>query len=162
MSPGTLFGGTTLSDIELLPTESIRTLVDALQTLEIEFAIVGGVAVGFCSTPRFTADIDAVLLDIDERLEWIVERLAKFGYSARTFDAVTFASRTRIITLKDAKRTGIDLMMGLLPFDTALAFCNNFHRYSCQLDCNESNRMEAQGHCGYPTNNTDEQRIGYV
>lgn len=114
------FGDHTLSETGLIPTESLRKLVDMLNALGIEFAIVGGVAVGLASTPRFTADIDAVLLDIDDRLEWLIEKLHSFGYKGRTSDPIGFARRTRVITLVDPGGTGIDLMMGLLPFDTEL------------------------------------------
>ena len=94
--------------------------MDTLSSLGLEFAVVGGVAVAFCSTPRFTADIDAVILDIDDRLEWLIESLGKAGYSPRTSEPVAFARRTRVLTLIDADGTGIDLMMGLLPFDENL------------------------------------------
>jgi len=83
----------------------------------IEFSIVGGIAVALISTPRFTADIDAVLLDIDDRLEWVVSELAGAGYVGRTSDPIAFARRTRVLTLQDTFGVGIDLMLGLLPFD---------------------------------------------
>lgn len=91
-----------------------------LRSLGVKFAIVGGVAVALVSTPRFTADVDAVLLDIDERLEWLVGELLKAGYESRADDPVAFARRTRVLTMRDESGVGIDLMLGLLPFDEDL------------------------------------------
>src|SRR5947209_4271336 len=109
-----------MSEAELLPSKSVQKLVEVLRELRIQFAIVGGVAVALVATPRLTADIDAVLLDIDERLEWFVDALTTAGYRGRTSDPVAFARRTRVLTMKDANEVGIDLMLGLLPFDEDL------------------------------------------
>lgn len=110
-----------MSEIESLPSKSIARLVATLRTLGIEFAIVGGVAVSLVSTPRFTADVDAVLLDIDGRLDWLVDELKKAGYESRATDPIGFARRTRVPTMRDENGVGIDLMLGLLPFDLDLA-----------------------------------------
>jgi hypothetical protein len=77
-----------VTEIEQLPSNSVARLVATLRSLDVKFAIVGGVAVALVSTPRFTADVDAVLLDIDERLEWFVGELLKAGYESRASDPV--------------------------------------------------------------------------
>ncbi len=109
-----------MSEAELVPSKSIRSLAETLTALDLEFALVGGVAVALVSTPRFTADIDVVLLDVDERLEWLIGALGDAGYSPRVADPLAFARRTRVLTLRDASGVGIDLMLGLLPFDRDL------------------------------------------
>ncbi|MDR3690719.1 MAG: hypothetical protein P4L46_15180 [Fimbriimonas sp.] len=109
-----------MSEIEQLPSKSVGRLSATLRSLGIEFAIVGGVAVGLVSTPRFTADVDAVLLDLDDRLEWFVAELLKAGYESRAMDPIGLARRTRVLTMRDESGVGIDLMLGLLPFDTDL------------------------------------------
>ncbi|HTQ10173.1 MAG TPA: nucleotidyltransferase [Fimbriimonadaceae bacterium] len=117
-----------------LPGASVQHLVTTLDRLGLEFSIVGGVAVALISTPRFTADIDAVLLNIDDRLEWLVAELAQAGYSGRTSDPVAFARRTRVLTLVDPYEVGIDLMLGLLPFDEDLVRKSNRVRIEGDLD----------------------------
>jgi Nucleotidyl transferase AbiEii toxin, Type IV TA system len=109
-----------MSEIEQLPSRSVARLVATLGALGIEFAIVGGVAVSLVSTPRFTADVDAVLLDIDDRLEWLIDELKNAGYESRASDPIAFARRTRVLTMRDKNGVGIDLMLGLLPFDIDL------------------------------------------
>jgi hypothetical protein len=109
-----------MSEVEPIPNKSVGRLVATLRSLDIKFAIVGGVAVALISTPRFTADVDAVLLDIDDRLEWFLAELFKAGYESRVADPVAFAMRTRVLTMRDENGVGIDLMLGVLPFDVDL------------------------------------------
>lgn len=109
-----------MSEIEQLPSKSVGLLVATLRSLGIQFAIVGGVGVSLVSTPRFTADVDAVLLDIDDRLEWLIAELEKAGYESRAIDPVALAQRTRVLAMRDESGVGIDLMLGLLPFDVDL------------------------------------------
>lgn len=58
-----------MREIDQLPSKSVGHLVKTLRSLDIKFAIVGGVAVALVSTSRFTAGVGAVLLDVDDRLE---------------------------------------------------------------------------------------------
>ena len=58
-----------MREIYQLPSKSVGHLVKTLRSLDIKFAIVGGVAVALVSTSRFTAGVGAVLLDVDDRLE---------------------------------------------------------------------------------------------
>jgi predicted nucleotidyltransferase len=81
---------------------------------------VGGIAVALVATPRFTADVDALVLGIDGRLEWLIEELGKAGFAPRSTDQVAMTRRTRVLTLVDAQGVGVDLMLGLLPFDEEL------------------------------------------
>lgn len=109
-----------MSQPESLPSKSVRLLSETLGQLKIEFALVGGVAVALVSIPRFTADVDAVLLDIDDRLEWLIEQMSAAGYVTRAQDQVRMTRRTRVLTLTDRYGVGVDLMLGLLPFDEQL------------------------------------------
>jgi hypothetical protein len=109
-----------LTEPESVPSSAIRRLVETFSGLGIEYAIVGGVAASLQSKPRFTADVDSVLLDIDERIEWFVEELRKAGYKSRSSDPIGFARRTRVLTFTDPSGVDVDMMMGLLPFDIDL------------------------------------------
>lgn len=109
-----------MSQPESLPSKSVRLLSETLGQLKIEFALVGGVAVALVSIPRFTADVDAVLLDIYDRLEWLIEQMSAAGYVTRAQDQVRMTRRTRVLTLTDPYGVGVDLMLGILPFDEQL------------------------------------------
>jgi hypothetical protein len=60
------------------------------------------------------------MLDVDDRLEWLVSELEKAGFSSRAIDPIKLARRTRVLTMRDSRGVGIDLMLGLHPFDVDL------------------------------------------
>jgi predicted nucleotidyltransferase len=109
-----------MSDSEFVPSRSVGDLAETLRGLGIKFALVGGIAVALVSTPRYTADVDAVILDVDDRLEWLIAELVKAGFTTRATDQVAMTRRTRVLNLTDRQGVGIDLMLGLLPFDEDL------------------------------------------
>ncbi len=114
-----------MNETNPLLSKSVRQLAETLRALEIKYALVGGVAVALVARPRFTADVDAIILNVDDRLEWLIEKLVEAGYETRARDQVAFSRRTRVLTLHDPGGVGIDLMMGLLPFDEALVAQSN-------------------------------------
>lgn len=62
-------------------SEVVRDLAQHLQTLELRFALVGGIATSARSEPRFTRDVDvAVAVSSDEQAEEGLFRLAGLGY----------------------------------------------------------------------------------
>lgn len=109
-----------MDDEEPLPSKSVRHLTETLRALDIKFALVGGVAVTLVSRPRFTDDVDAVILDVDERLEWLISELRKAGFTTRAADQIAFTRSSRVLTLTDPQGIRIDLLLGLLPFDEDL------------------------------------------
>ncbi len=96
---------------------ALVALCRALRDCQVEFVIVGGVAVSLVSRPRYTADIDAVLWDVDERLPELLDCLAEKGFRLRAENAMDVAKRSRVLLLEDANAIGIDLSMGILPFE---------------------------------------------
>src|SRR5207249_2288205 len=70
-------------------TAATRGVVDAaalaaadLDSLGLRFALVGGLAVGARSEPRFTRDVDFVVaVDRDDEAEKVVYALSRHGYS---------------------------------------------------------------------------------
>lgn len=109
-----------MSEAEIPSTGSLRHLSETLERLDINFAIVGGVAVALVSTPRYTADIDAIILNVDHRLEWLIDEMGKAGFKARADDQLNMTRRTRVLTLSDSSGINVDLILGLLPFDEDL------------------------------------------
>jgi len=82
-------------------------------------AIIGGVAASLRGTPRFTRDIDAVVLEADA--ETLLRSATGFDLVPRIPDAIEFAHETRVLLLRHAP-TGIDidLSLGALPFEEEL------------------------------------------
>ncbi len=91
-------------------------LCRALEACDIEFVIVGGFAVSIIGRPRFTADVDAVLWEVDDRLPEILECLSNKGFRPRTENSMEIARRSRVLLLEDDDSVGVDLSMGVLPF----------------------------------------------
>jgi hypothetical protein len=80
--------------------------------------IIGGVAVGLLSKPRFTADIDAVILVNLEDLPQIIEKAEKLGLKPRVKDPIGFARKNRVLLFQHQESgVGIDISLGLLPFE---------------------------------------------
>jgi predicted nucleotidyltransferase len=96
--------------------------IQALQNLLAKFndqgVIIGGVAASLLGTPRYTVDLDAVLLLTFEDLPRLLEEAAGLGIEPRIADCVGFARKNRVLLLRhSASGTNIDLSLGVLPFE---------------------------------------------
>lgn len=80
--------------------------------------IIGGVAVSLLAKPRYTADIDALLLYETTDVARLVEHAATIGLVPRTSDPVGFAEETRVLPLQHtASQINIDISFGVMPFE---------------------------------------------
>ncbi len=96
--------------------------IQALQYLLSKFndqgVIIGGVAVSLLGTPRYTVDIDAVVLLSIEELPHLIQEAAAQGIFPRIADPITFAHKNKILLLRHtASGIDIDLSLGMLPFE---------------------------------------------
>ena len=84
----------------------------------MEGIIIGGLAASLLGRPRFTNDIDLVILDLDDRLPGFIKKLKKFGIEPRIEDAEGFANKSRVLLVRH-KESGIniDISMGIMPFE---------------------------------------------
>ncbi len=98
--------------------EPLSVLNRLLERIGCQWMIIGGVAASLLGKPRFTADIDAVLLIDDKELSNLLESAKHLGFETRVKGAVEFAQKNKVLLLKHTK-TGInvDLSLGLLPFE---------------------------------------------
>jgi len=87
-----------------------------LQSLNVPYAIIGGMAVQFWGEPRMTQDVDltvaAPLDDPGTFIRQIVER-----FEARLDDAVDFARRNRVILVRTSNGCPVDISMGLPGYE---------------------------------------------
>ena len=105
LSPAVLLG----------PISALQKLMD---TIGCPWTIIGGVASSLLGKPRFTADVDAVVLVEPGALSSIIKNARKLGLEPRINGAEAFAEKNRVLLLKH-KGSGIniDLSLGLLPFE---------------------------------------------
>lgn len=82
-------------------------------------AVIGGVAASLRGTPRFTKDIDAVVLDLEA--ETLIGSAEDFDFVPRIPDALEFARGTRVLLLRYTPADiDIDVSLGALPFEEEL------------------------------------------
>ncbi|MCW5941537.1 MAG: hypothetical protein KIS66_04855 [Fimbriimonadaceae bacterium] len=103
-------------------SEAAAELGQALESLDVPYAVLGGVAVSLVARPRYTADLDAVIADVLDRLPELVEEFARRGYSPRVPDPVSFARTNLVLLLRSPTGVPLDLSIGLTGFErTALS-----------------------------------------
>ena len=97
---------------------ALRDFVAWLQDMHVPGAVIGGVAASLLGRPRFTRDIDALVL-LDER-DWstFLARGGEFGFAVRFSDALTFAHQARVLLVRhESSGIDIDIAFGALPFE---------------------------------------------
>jgi len=103
----------------VLPPEiTLGALIAWLQSENVSGLIIGGVAASLLGRPRFTRDVDVLILLDDDRWEKFLEAGDRFGFVPRIDNAVAFARRSRVF-LVHHKESGIDVDIALagLPFE---------------------------------------------
>jgi Nucleotidyltransferase of unknown function (DUF6036) len=96
--------------------ESAERLEALLTRLNYRYCIIGGVALQRWGAPRTTLDVDLTLL-----VEFGEERAAAQAILAelapRIDDALAFSVRNRVLLVRDAAGTSIDVAFGAMPFE---------------------------------------------
>jgi predicted nucleotidyltransferase len=101
--------------------EPLIALQNLLEHFENQGVIIGGIAASLLGKPRFTADIDAVILLQVEDLPKLVDAASEQGIAPRIADAEEFAQENRILLLRhQASGINIDISLGILPFETEM------------------------------------------
>ncbi|MGD9159762.1 MAG: hypothetical protein PVG39_15210 [Desulfobacteraceae bacterium] len=100
----------------LLPAlESVSLL---LQENALKGMIIGGLAVSLLGRPRYTNDIDLVILDLDDRLPEFLSKLKEYGIEPRINDIEEFARKSRVLLMRHREsEINIDISMGILPLE---------------------------------------------
>src|SRR5215207_498541 len=90
--------------------------------------LIGGIAASLLGRPRFTADVDAMLLASTEDVEQLIAAAAEEDLVPRNEDAATFARRYRILLLHHtASGISVDLSLGALPFEEEMVARSYLH-----------------------------------
>jgi hypothetical protein len=104
---------------EIAPLQSPLAAVQRLlERFGNQGVIIGGVAASVLGTPRFTADIDVVLLLSVGRLPELFEVAAALGLVPRIAHAEQFARTNRVVLLRhEESGISVDVSLGMLPFE---------------------------------------------
>lgn len=89
----------------------------ALTAGEFDFAIVGGLAVILRGHDRYTQDVDALVWDLDDRLDEFAILLARYGFQPVSLDQLNLAKSTRILHAVWKEDIFVDFMLGFLPLE---------------------------------------------
>jgi predicted nucleotidyltransferase len=100
---------------------ALGLLAASLDDVGLTYAIIGGLAVILRGHDRATQDVDAVALDLDEKLDAFVMAASARGLTLRISNGVEFARANRVLLLQAPDGTGIDVSMGMLPFEEEVA-----------------------------------------
>ena len=97
---------------------ALKSISLLLKESDVEGIIIGGLAVSLLGRPRYTNDIDLVVLNLDNRLSEFITRLKKLGIEPRIEDVEEFAAKSRVLLMRHIDSgINVDISMGVLPFE---------------------------------------------
>jgi hypothetical protein len=116
---GTIEGRFSVTISEIAPLQSPLAAVQRLlERFGNQGVIIGGVAASVLGAPRFTADVDIVLLLSVSHLPKLLGVAAELGLAPRITDAEQFARRNRVVLLRhEESGISVDVSLGMLPFE---------------------------------------------
>ena len=77
----------------------LKEFIGLLNSLNVEYLVVGGHAVAFHGHPRFTGDIDFFVRANAENAERVLRALDAFGFGSLGIRAVDLAQRNKVVQL---------------------------------------------------------------
>jgi len=109
--------------------DDFREFLQCLNAAEVQYLVVGGHAVSFHGYPRFTRDVDVVVVPDRDNAERFIVALQQFGFGSLELTAEDF---TRPVTVALGRAPEqIDIMTFIKGCDVARAWDN---RVMGQLD----------------------------
>ena len=101
--------------------DPIAALQRVLEHFDDQGVIIGGIAASLLGKPRFTADLDAVLLLSVDDLPELIDAAKEQGIAPRITDAQAFVQKNRVLLLQHGTSgINIDISLGVLPFETEI------------------------------------------
>jgi hypothetical protein len=97
---------------------ALKSVCELLRQQDVQGMIIGGLAASLLGRPRFTNDIDLLILDLDDRIPEFIQELKIFGIEPRISDVEKFAVKSRVLLVRHTESgINIDISMGVLPFE---------------------------------------------
>jgi hypothetical protein len=97
--------------------KDLKEFVELLNSYEVDYLIIGGYALAFHGYPRYTGDIDLLVLPTVENAEKMMRALYEFGFSPSGLSADDFMADDQVIQLGRVPNR-IDLVTSLTGVDT--------------------------------------------
>ena len=98
---------------------ALRALTGWLNALPAPAVVVGGVAASLLGRPRFTQDIDALILLPESAWADALTRASDFHLAVRVEKPLDFARKARVLLLRHSPTLiDVDVILGALPFET--------------------------------------------
>lgn len=98
-----------------LPLENVQLFLESIQ---FKGMFIGGIASSFLGRPRFTNDIDVVVIASTQDVNSIIKSAEIHNLLPRIDDPAAFARKSRMLLLRDkTSQIDIDISLGLLPFE---------------------------------------------
>lgn len=97
---------------------ALRDLIRWLKECKTRGVVIGGVAASFLGRSRTTADVDALILTDESKLDVFLQRGGAFGFYPRISEPLSFAKQSRML-LVNHKPSGVDvdISLGCTPFE---------------------------------------------
>jgi hypothetical protein len=95
---------------------AIDAITRVLESLHIEYAVVGGIANAVWGEPRATLDVDVTISVEDDVLSETVAAIAKHFRTA-VAEPTPFVRQTRVLPVDTDEGVRIDVIFALLPFE---------------------------------------------
>jgi hypothetical protein len=96
--------------------EGVVEIAAFLETQQIPYAVIGGIAVQHWGEPRTTLDIDVVVLVAAENEDSFLHAVLT-QFRARLSDAFLFAKRNRILLVSTTSGIPVDLSLGIPGYE---------------------------------------------
>jgi len=106
--------------------QDIREFIELCLSRKVEFLLVGGYALAVHGAPRFTEDIDLMVLVSSENADRLHTVLADFGFGAAGIKRDDFLEADQVIQLGRAPNR-IDLLTGISGISWHEAWANRIH-----------------------------------
>src|SRR4029077_19564394 len=105
------------SPVAMTPLErAIHAIAQVLDSLHIDYAIIGGIANAVWGEARATIDVDVTIAVEPADLPGTVRAIAT-RLPSPVADAVEFVRQTRVLPLDSSEGVRIDVIFALLPFE---------------------------------------------
>ena len=95
---------------------AIRAITEVLESLHIDYAIIGGIANAVWGEPRATVDVDVTVSVNSHEIPRTVAAIAAH-FRSPIADLAPFVQQTRVLPLDTDDGVRIDVIFALLPFE---------------------------------------------
>jgi hypothetical protein len=95
---------------------ALVAIAERLETLQIPYIVIGGMANAVWGEPRATLDVDVTVWVDDQEIPAIPERLSDL-FTILPENPVDFIRQTRVLPIETHSEVRIDLIFGMLPFE---------------------------------------------